>query len=334
MSGSNWRCVKRPRFACRESGEPWGDVIRCSPLVVRVFVDPNRGEPLIPVPFSGAQASAAFPEYAIQLPELGFGSFKVAYRSATSSGVVLKIITDAIDTESEDGDFALPDRLARELAVMERVNSPHVVKILRPPAIRQVGAASYVYYEEPFYSAGTLKDRLSSGPLPAETLRSLALGLLEGIRVLWDENGVVHRDIKPGNIVFADDGEPVLLDLGIALFTDMSDITDSGDTSPRTTLYAAPEQFGLKRDAQIDFRTDLFSIGISLWEASTGRHPFWEPGVDLSEYLDRVEALDPSGLEATPADAHLKAAIIRMLAMKPNRRFRSVSAAIAAVQGE
>ena len=188
---------------------------------------------MIPVPFSGDQTSSAFPEYQIQLPELGFGSFKIAYRSTGSRDVVLKIITDAVETESEDGDFALPDRLARELGVMERVDSPHIVKILKPPAIRQIAAARYVFYEEPFYGQGTLKDLISSGPLSLEPLRALALGLLEAIRVLWEENGVVHRDIKPGNIVFADTGEPVLLDLGIALFTDMSDITDSGDSPPK-----------------------------------------------------------------------------------------------------
>lgn len=285
--------------------------------------------PFPPLPFSEGEIVLAFPELVIELPELGRGSFKVAYTARGASGIrVLKVINSfPILGEPEDFDIAsIPERISRELEGMTAIDCPHLVSLLSRPSVRQIGSASYLTYEEPLYPGGTLEDQLLAGQLDEGAARSLIVALLIASRALWIGAGIVHRDIKPGNIVFAVDGAPVLLDLGLALYTTMSSITNSSLSSPRTDRYAAPEQFELRRSAQIDFRTDHYLIGIVGFEAVTGRHPFWDEGVTLDEYFDRMQSFDGSSLDDANCPDDLKNVLKRLLAPKPYRRFRTPDA--------
>lgn len=280
--------------------------------------------------FGDDDVVAAFPNYQVHTPHLGRGSFKVAYLAEADDGQrVLKILTEPIeadlDEESSSVD-ALPERLARELEGMSLVDSPHVVKLVAAPAIVQIGGDRYITYEEPFYPGGTLQEKLVAGPLLPEEAETLVRVLLLAVQDLWDQQAIVHRDIKPGNIVYTVDGDPVLLDLGIALYTALSGLTDSLGQSPRTTIYAAPEQFELRRFAKIDFRTDLFQIGIVGYKAVTGSHPFLDRGVtDVDSYVQKLfqeVPVDTSGLNCS---SELRAVLGRLLAHRPNRRFRTIA---------
>lgn len=245
-----------------------------------VSSDPLNGTDLNP--FDDTDVAAAFPELTLHEPFLGAGSFKVAYRVSTDAGEeVLKLVKEPLD----DPDAVLPTRLDREIGAMKQVSSECVVPILAGPEARAIGPSLHVCYREPFYAEGTLKARIGS-PLGTEFVARLAADLLRGVEALWSE-GIVHRDIKPGNIALHGD-RAILLDLGIAYFTDLTPVTDAFGMSPRTSLYAAPEQFELRRLAQIDFRTDLFQIGIVVYEALTGSHPFnpQDPG----GYFERLAA--------------------------------------------
>jgi serine/threonine protein kinase len=289
----------------------------------------SRPIPNAPLRFNDADVSLAFPEYTVHTPMLGQGSFKVAYLADTSAGErVLKILTEPVqaDTEGEiESTDEIPSRVVRELEGMAQVSSPYVVRIVAPPEIVKIGTDAYIVYEEPYYSGGTLQDRLAGGALPGPEAQTLVCHLLAAVKDLWDQRGIVHRDIKPGNIAYNAQGDAVLLDLGIALYTALSGLTSSFDASPRTTTYAAPEQFELRRFSSIDFRTDLFQIGIVAYEAVAGRHPFLSPGqVSVEAYIDKLfnsKPIDTSGLPCSP---ELREVIARLLAMRPNGRYRSI----------
>ncbi|TCL80158.1 MULTISPECIES: serine/threonine-protein kinase [unclassified Rathayibacter] len=285
--------------------------------------------PDVPLPFEDADVQTAFPNYQIHVPMLGRGTFKVAYRFSgeAPSDYVLKILTDpvALEVDGQEVDVGtLPERLARELAGMSLVSSPHLAQMVAAPVVTDINGGRFIVYEERYYGGGTLEDRLAGGPLDADQTEALVIALLLAVQALWQE-GIVHRDIKPANIVFDDANTPVLIDLGIALHTGLSDLTESYDESPKTPIYAAPEQFGARRYAEIDVRTDQFLIGIVGYQALTGVHPFRTPDITRREqYIHKLltfENVDSSLLNCSP---ELQAVLIRMLAPKPNRRFRTI----------
>jgi serine/threonine protein kinase len=284
----------------------------------------------LPLSFNDNDVVSAFPDYLVQVPRLGRGTFKVAYfASSDAGGRVVKILTDSVDLQPDDDSSpsdALPERLARELEGMALVDSAHVVKVLSTPEIVKIGSSHYIVYEEPYYPGGTLQDRLKLGPLSSEDAENLVVALLAAVRDLWSQQGIVHRDIKPGNIVYDEHDKPILLDLGIALYTALSELTDSMQQSPRTTIYAAPEQFEMRRFAKIDFRTDLFQIGIVGYEAVSGQHPFLEKGVTSVEaYLDSLFKEEPVDVSHLTCSDQLKVVLARLLAHRPNRRYRNIS---------
>lgn len=285
-------------------------------------------------PFTDAEAVSAFPEFNLELPYLGKGGFKIAYRGTNeNTDLVLKILIEPLVEDDDEGEDVVPERFARELKGMIEVGSPRVAQICREPEIRVIGSNRHLWYAEQFYDGGTLEDHLASGPLQREAAIAIGLDLLEGVSDLWNSSGIVHRDIKPGNIAFDADGRAVLLDLGIAYFSTLDNLTDSFGVSPRTPIYAAPEQFEVRRNAQIDFRTDLFQVGIVLHECLTGNHPFWRPRIQMSEYLSRLDSFDQSSLIASGVSASVARVVGRLLAARPSRRYRSIGSAISALRG-
>lgn len=278
------------------------------------------------LPFTDAQVRACFSELDLSVPALGQGSFKVAYRAQSDLGLrVVKIIFDfPIHEDPEEFDIELaPDRIARELAGMSAVESPHIVTLLSPPIARRIGENSYLCYEEPYYAGGTLEDRLRNGPLGRQETRELLVALLSASEALWKAGRIVHRDIKPGNIAFDGDGNPVLLDLGLVLHTELSALTDSGASSPMTPRYAAPEQFESRRNAQIDFRTDQYLIGLTVLEAARGRHPFYLPGIGVDAYLQAMEDFGPSSLQQDSLDSDVREVLGRLLSYAMYGRYRT-----------
>ncbi len=266
----------------------------------------------------------------ITLPELGCGSFKAAYRVVRAAGdAVLKVVKEPASLPQNPGDDELPPRLDREIVAMQRVNSRRVVHVLGGPEIRDIGGNPYVWYLEPFYGGGTLEAR-GGQTLSERDGLTLADALLEGVDDLWRQARLVHRDIKPGNIVFGPDG-PVLLDLGIALHVDLTPLTNAFAFSPRTNRYAAPEQFEVRLAAPIDSRTDQFLVGIVVFEAVIGSHPF-NPD-EPNGYLNRLMQgqVDEAALQAL-ASVPMQQVLRRLLRAKPHERYRTATQARRAVQ--
>jgi serine/threonine-protein kinase len=277
-----------------------------------------------------AAVAAAFPELSIDTEPLGQGGMKSAYRvTRDGDDLVLKVVREPVEAEELEGATSLPDRLRREIEGMRALEHPAIVKILDGPDVRLIDGQTRVWYIEPFYPGGTLADRIGAAHSVAAVL-DLTARLLEAVGEL-SAHGIVHRDIKPGNIVFDADGQPVLLDLGIALFVDLTPLTNQFGASPRTDRYAAPEQFDVRSKVTFDARTDMFLVGMVAFETLTGQHPF-QPA-NPERYMARLLSGDVDGaaLDAVNAPADVRALLLRLLAPNRAHRFRKVEHALAAV---
>jgi serine/threonine protein kinase len=293
----------------------------------------SAGHAATPLPptFSPHALSQAFPEFEIDADQLGPGGYKAVYRALLNgTEVVLKIVKEPVAIEN-DTTPSVDARFAREILAMKQIHSPRVVSILDGPATRVIDGAERVWYLEPYYAGGDLSRRLANdGEWPRDRVVQLYLGLLEGVSAV-SAAGLVHRDIKPLNIVFDAVGDPVLLDLGVALHMNLAALTASSDVAPKTWPFAAPEQFDAHRDAVHDVRTDLFLVGLTTFYAWTNAHPF-QP--ELPNYLDRLRSgqvnLAPvAGRLADP----LAVAVLRLLRPQLHERFRSPELARKAIVG-
>lgn len=286
---------------------------------------------MIPHAIADAAVIDAFPEFDLRPEPLGVGGMKNAYLGERNADrVVVKVIREPVQSEEFEGMVSLPERLRREIEGMKTINHPGIVKVVEGPDIRSIEGASRVWYVEPYYSGGTLEDRAGE-PFPANQVLDITTQLLEAVGALAAHN-IVHRDIKPGNIVFDQVGRCILLDLGIALFVDLTPLTNQFGLSPRTPKYAAPEQFDVRARVRVDARTDLFLVGMVAFEMLTGRHPFDPSQPDT--YLDRLVNghFDVDALDAVDASEGIRYLLKRLLAPNRSHRFRTVDRALAAAE--
>jgi len=119
------------------------------------------------------------------------------------------------------------------------------------------------------YRGESLKERIENGPIPASQVVELALQIAEGLAKAH-EHGIVHRDLKPGNLFVTEDGTAKILDFGLAKLLGRDQSTVAGSTMG-TPAYMSPEQVG---GGHVDARTDLWSLGVVLYEMVAGHRPF------------------------------------------------------------
>jgi hypothetical protein len=148
----------------------------------------------------------------------------------------------------------------------------------------------------PYYAGQSLKQRLAEGPLRAERAVEVALQVARGLAAAH-ERGVVHRDVKPGNLLLTEDGRVKILDFGVAKLVDVH-MTRTGET-PGTASYMSPEQ---RAGDEVDARSDLWSLGAVLYEMLTGKRPAGPTAVRsalasvpaaLAEIVERLLAESP-----------------------------------------
>jgi serine/threonine-protein kinase len=180
--------------------------------------------------------------------------------------------------------------LEREVEAVSRVlalsssNVPRVYDVADLPS--QLGPL--ISLIEQYIEGTVLSDQLKQGPLPQSDLLSVAVDLVTAAADA-ESVGVVHRDIKPANIKIDPNGKTWLLDFGIARILDLESKTRTdADVGPHSPGYSAPEQFRYEK-RRIDGRSDLFAIGVVLFECATGSNPFVEGVTDRAEVLRRVE---------------------------------------------
>ncbi len=217
------------------------------------------------------------------------------------------------------------DRFNREARAVARLDHPGVVRIY---TLDEHHGALYIVME--YLEGGSLQARLRQGPLPpreaAELVRRLALAVQHA-----HDHRVLHRDLKPGNVLLSADGAPKVTDFGLAKLLDSDDeLTQSGAVMG-TPAYMAPEQ-AEGRQADIDERTDVWALGAILYECLTGRPPF--KGESRSDTLEQVRKRRPVPPHALRAEvpAGLEEVCLRCLEKRPHRRYLSAAALAADLQ--
>ena len=221
-----------------------------------------------------------FPDLSQIIP-LASGGFKQVYAAdhPADGAVVLKLIVPVRDLED----------INREILAVQAVASDRVPKILCHGSIDTVFGTCY-WIREQRVVGGTLRELLAVEPLtPREVLR-LGKDILQAL-VQAESANIVHRDVKPENIVRDANGQYWLLDFGIARHLTLDSRTASmlpfGKMTPG---YAPPEQASNIKKA-IDPRADLFAVGVTLYEAAIGVNPFTRGARDIHEILTRVNSV-------------------------------------------
>jgi tRNA A-37 threonylcarbamoyl transferase component Bud32 len=227
--------------------------------------------------------------------------------------VVLKVTRDARRDDGVDQGFA---RFLQEYEIVRSVRHPHVVHI------HDLGVADeYAYLVMEYFARGDLRGQMR-GPLPPATALEYALEIAEALDAIH-RGGVLHRDVKPGNVMIRDDGSLALIDFGLAKHRALElEITDKGLIFG-TPHYMSPEQ---GHGQPVDGRSDLYALGIVLYEMLTGIKPF--DGDNPMTIIYR-HAKSPLPQLPEPLQA-LQPMLDRLLAKRPDDRY--ADAALAAVE--
>jgi serine/threonine protein kinase len=204
-------------------------------------------------------AKLNIPGYQIKA-HVGSGGMAVVFRATQESlqrSVALKVLKN---TESKEW----TERFLNEGRILASLSHRNII------TVHDIGIhAGHIYISMEYLNGGDLKSRIETGMTPKEALEILAT-IGEALEVAH-KKGVIHRDVKPGNILFRQDGTPVMADYGIAKdFERKTDVTVDG-TVIGTPDYLAPEQ---ARIEPVDGRTDIYGLGIIFYEMLTGKKPF------------------------------------------------------------
>jgi len=196
------------------------------------------------------------------------GAFKETYRGThIASGVIVAVKVLLHSSESQL-------RLEREIAAMRKCEASHFPRLFYSDRFTTRDGVKLNLLVEEFLHGGNLSDRLLTGRFSPTRTKSVAKGVIEAINALHAQN-LVHRDIKPDNIMFRDEGDdPILVDFGL-----IRDLSKHSATlswlphGPGTPFFAAPEQLNNDKDL-IDWRTDQFALGVVISLTESGLHPY------------------------------------------------------------
>jgi serine/threonine protein kinase len=235
------------------------------------------------------------------LDKLGEGGMGEVYR-ARDVRLGRDVAVKALSAASKlDADRVV--RFEREAQILASLNHPNIAAIYgiedSPPAPSESGPSQFLILE--LVGGGTLADRIARGRIELSEVLSIARHVADALHAAHDK-GIIHRDLKPGNIALTPDGQPKVLDFGLAKAaapgadapTTPMHVTDRG-VLQGTVAYMSPEQL---RGQALDKRTDIWSFGCVVFEALSGRHPF--AAESLSDMAAAILNRDPDWSQLPP----------------------------------
>jgi serine/threonine protein kinase len=248
---------------------------------------------------------------------VGKGAFKKVFSVKDKIGkrYALKIIRGPIQDE----------RTRREVEALEKCDHLNIGKLLKVD-IYTSGGVDYTFTIEEFLDGGTLTQCYEKrGCLDDGTVFAIGKGLISAVGHIA-ELGLVHRDIKPDNIMFRSDGEaPVLVDFNLVRDLSAVSLTQSWlNRGPGTPYFASPEQLNNEKRL-IDWRTDQFALGVTLFFVRFGMHPYQHPGEAAfsQKTVERVAARGPRSKEVLQRfDETAIVCLEKMTRTWPVERFR------------
>src|SRR5579885_2139868 len=256
-----------------------------------------------------------------QIGQGGMATVYKAYQPALDRFVAIKVLPAAYAK-----DHTFMERFVREARSIAKLYHPHILPV---HDFGEQDGTTYIVME--YVAGGTLKRRLKPNqPMPLQDAIDLILQACQALDCAH-QNGIVHRDVKPGNMLLRNDSFLLLSDFGIVKILESNTVLTRTGVGIGTPQYMSPEQG--TGSPNVGPRSDLYSLGIVLYQAVTGRVPFGAPGDQpLAISLKHVnEPLPPPSQFAPGLPPMVEQVILRSLEKDPDRRYQTATEMIEAL---
>ena len=255
------------------------------------------------------------------LEKLGEGGMGVVYKAEDTSlkrTVSLKFLAFELTRDQE-----AKERFVHEAQAASALEHNNIC------SVHEIGETEdgRLFIAMSCYDGELLKSRMESGPLPVDLAIDIALQTAQGLAKAHS-TGIIHRDVKPANIFITNDGTVKLLDFGLAKLSSQTRLTKTGKTVG-TAAYMSPEQ---TRGDEVDQRTDIWSLGVVIYEMLSGKLPF--PGDYEQAIIYGILNAEPEPLTALQAGIplQLQRIVEKATAKNPDKRYQRAEEIIADLQ--
>ncbi len=255
------------------------------------------------------------------LEKLGEGGMGVVYKAEDTSlkrTVALKFLAFELTRDQE-----AKERFVHEAQAASALEHNNIC------SVHEIGETEdgRLFIAMSCYDGELLKSRMESGPLPVDLAIDIALQTAQGLAKAHS-TGIIHRDVKPANIFITNDGTVKLLDFGLAKLSSQTRLTKTGKTVG-TAAYMSPEQ---TRGDEVDQRTDIWSLGVVIYEMLSGKLPF--PGDYEQAIIYGILNAEPEPLTALQAGIplQLQRIVEKATAKNPDKRYQRAEEIIADLQ--
>lgn len=253
---------------------------------------------------------------------LGSGGMATVFKAVDTNldrAVAIKILHEHLVYEA-----TFRERFEQEAKLVASLNHPNIIQLFDFAALEHSEAEAPLYYMVmPFIPGQTLEDKLNvhremESRMPEQEVKQVMLDLLSALQYAH-ERGMIHRDVKPANVLFDEHGRAILTDFGIARLAESSRLTQEGITVG-TPAYMSPEQ---ATGVAFDYRTDLYAIGVMLYEMLSGKLPYTSEN-NISVLLQHVNQPIPMlSLYLEEPNLEFDHIIKRAMAKEPSQRYES-----------
>ncbi|MHC4250774.1 MAG: serine/threonine-protein kinase [Planctomycetota bacterium] len=281
-------------------------------MVKKGYLTPDKVQEILRIQGSRARNRIKGYQIVSKLGQGGMGAVFKARQLSLDRLVALKVLAPHL---AKDKGYV--ERFLREARAVARLNHPHIIQ-----GIDVGDAEGQYYFAMEFVDGPTLKDVIESeGPLPEARALEVVAQIAEALEHAR-KNRLIHRDVKPDNIMIDRRGEAKLCDLGLAKFASGDSSSTNYDGEPMvvgTPHYISPEQ--AKGESKVDIRADIYSLGGTLFHALTGRTPF--TGMSAAAIMSKhVTDLIDDPRQIKPGISEGAALLIaKMMAKKPADRY-------------
>lgn len=241
---------------------------------------------------------------------LGKGASATVFIGRRSDGVDVAVkVLSTFAMGNADFRAAVP----REFNALNKVANDHVIRV------EKMGTIADVLFIEMEWIDGPTLDQImtTSKPLPFQQAVTIAVGIADALEACHNA-GVVHRDVKPSNVLMRGDEDPVLFDFGLA--QDAESPASEPGRLYATPMTASPEQ--VAAEGMVDGRADVYALGVTLFRMVAGKLPFYGERMDLLRMHAEHEAPKPSSINKAVPES-LEAVILRAIEKQPADRFQT-----------